>query len=56
MQPGREYRPITPQEMARTTVYAIQIDSWSGKENWDEQAEELTDWPPLPDEIKKGKM
>ena len=53
--PGVEYRPIIPQELARTTVYAIQIESWSGKENWDDQAEELPDWPALPLEIKLGK-
>ena len=52
MTPGKEFRPITEQELARTTVYAIQIDSWSGKENWDEAAEELPVWPPLPGELK----
>jgi uncharacterized protein len=50
LEPGREYRPITDQELARTTVYALQIESWSGKENWNEQAEQLPDWPPLADE------
>ncbi len=49
--PGKEYRPIIDQELARTTVYAIQIESISGKENWDELAEELPDWPPLPKEF-----
>jgi nitroimidazol reductase NimA-like FMN-containing flavoprotein (pyridoxamine 5'-phosphate oxidase superfamily) len=29
--PGRDYRPITPDELKRTSVYRIQIDSWSGK-------------------------
>jgi len=53
MDPGKEYRPITEQELARTSVYAIQIESWSGKENWEEQAEQLPDWPPLPDELLK---
>jgi len=53
MEPGKEYRPITEQELARTSVYAIQIESWSGKENWEEQAEQLPDWPPLPDELLK---
>jgi uncharacterized protein len=48
MQPGREYRPITEKELARTTVYAVQIESWSGKENWPEMADQLPDWPPLP--------
>jgi len=31
MRPGEEYRPITPEELARTAVYRIQIESWSGK-------------------------
>ncbi len=31
LQPGRDYRPITAEELARTAVYAIQIESWSGK-------------------------
>ncbi len=30
-QPGTDYRPITETEMAQTAVYAIQVDSWSGK-------------------------
>ena len=51
--PGKEFRPITEQELARTTVYALQIESWSGKENWDDQAEELPDWPPLSDLSKQ---
>ena len=54
MTPGQEYRPITDGELARTTVYALQIESWSGKENWDEAAEELPDWPPLPEKYKKA--
>jgi uncharacterized protein len=29
--PGRDYRPITSEELARTAVYRIQIDQWSGK-------------------------
>jgi nitroimidazol reductase NimA-like FMN-containing flavoprotein (pyridoxamine 5'-phosphate oxidase superfamily) len=52
--PGKEYRPITKQELARTSVYALHIESWSGKENWDEQAEELPDWPPLPTKLKNA--
>ncbi len=31
LKPGRDYRPIVAQELARTAVYRIQIDSWSGK-------------------------
>jgi hypothetical protein len=36
LQPGRDYRPITDGELARTAVYAINIDSWSGKRSWQE--------------------
>ena len=31
LKPGRDYRPITPEELARTRVYSIQIEEWSGK-------------------------
>ena len=29
--PGRDYRPITADEMKRTTVFRLDIESWSGK-------------------------
>lgn len=29
--PGEDYRPITRDEIKRTTVFAIEIESWSGK-------------------------
>jgi len=47
MQSGREYRPITARELARTAVYEFKIESWSGKKNWPEQAEQSEDWPAL---------
>ena len=31
LQPGRDYRPIQEKELARTAVYRLEIDSWSGK-------------------------
>ena len=31
LQPGRDYRRITPEELARTRVYRIEIEKWSGK-------------------------
>ena len=31
LQPGRDYRPITDEELARSAVYRIDIDEWSGK-------------------------
>ncbi len=30
MTAGKEYRPITDQELKRTSVYTIAIESWSG--------------------------
>ncbi len=47
MTPGQEFRPITDQELKRTSVYAIAIDSWSGKRNWAEKAEQSNEWPRL---------
>ncbi|MCB9454053.1 MAG: pyridoxamine 5'-phosphate oxidase family protein [Anaerolineaceae bacterium] len=32
LKPGEHYRPITDDELARTAVYRIAIDSWSGKQ------------------------
>jgi nitroimidazol reductase NimA-like FMN-containing flavoprotein (pyridoxamine 5'-phosphate oxidase superfamily) len=55
MQPAREYRPITGKELARTTVYEFKIESWSGKENWPDQADQSDDWPALgPEWLKAG--
>lgn len=31
LRPGRDYRPTTDEELARTAVYRISIDQWSGK-------------------------
>jgi uncharacterized protein len=47
MEAGKEYRPITDKELKRTTVYAIEIKSWSGKENWKDRADQSDEWPPL---------
>ncbi len=47
MTPGEEYRPITQKELKRTSVYAIQSESWSGKRNWEEGAEQGAEWKPL---------
>ncbi len=32
LHPGRDYRPVTDQELVRTAVYRIVIDAWSGKQ------------------------
>lgn len=47
MEAGKEYRPIMDEELARTSVYAIKIESWSGKKNWPERAEQSDEWPVL---------
>ncbi|NWG35057.1 MAG: pyridoxamine 5'-phosphate oxidase family protein [Chloroflexi bacterium] len=47
MQAGREYREITDKELKRTSVYAIRIEEWSGKENWKERADQSDEWTPL---------
>ncbi len=50
MTAGREYRPITEQELKRTSVYAIHIESWSGKKNWPDRADQSDEWPALSEE------
>lgn len=32
LRPGEDYRPITDDELARTSVYRIDIEQWSGKQ------------------------
>jgi hypothetical protein len=49
MTAGQEYRPITEQELKRTSVYAIAIESWSGKRNWPDRADQSTEWAALPE-------
>ncbi|RPJ21277.1 MAG: pyridoxamine 5'-phosphate oxidase family protein [Chloroflexi bacterium] len=47
MAPGKEFRAITDKELKRTSVYAIRIEEWSGKENWKERADQSNEWTPL---------
>ena len=47
MTAGKDFREITDKEWARTSVYAIQIEEWSGKENWKDRADQSDEWPPL---------
>jgi uncharacterized protein len=49
MSPGREFRQITDKELRSTSVYAIQIEEWSGKENWKDRADQSKEWIPLED-------
>ena len=50
MTAGREFREITDKELKRTSVYAIEIEEWSGKENWKDRADQSDEWPAL-DEV-----
>ena len=50
MKPGEEYRPITEKELKQTSVYAIRIESWSGKRNWEDKAEQNDEWKSLSEE------
>lgn len=47
MTAGREFREITDKELRSTSVYAIQIEAWSGKENWKERADQSDEWQAL---------
>lgn len=47
MQLGKDYRPVSDKELNRTSVYEIKIESWSGKENWKDRADQSKEWPPL---------
>jgi nitroimidazol reductase NimA-like FMN-containing flavoprotein (pyridoxamine 5'-phosphate oxidase superfamily) len=54
MRPGKEYRPILDQEMKPTAVFALEIESWSGKRNWKEKAKQSSEWTPLDLELLAG--
>jgi nitroimidazol reductase NimA-like FMN-containing flavoprotein (pyridoxamine 5'-phosphate oxidase superfamily) len=47
MKAGVEYREITDKELRATSIYVIEIESWSGKENWKDQADQSDEWTPL---------
>ena len=49
MRSGEDYRPITNNELKRTSVYGIKIKSWNGIRNWEERADQAEDneWPDL---------
>ena len=47
MNVGKEYREITDKELRSTSIYSIEIDSWSGKENWADRADQSAEWTPL---------
>jgi len=47
MRAGVEFREITDKELRATSIYTIQIEAWSGKENWEERADQSDEWTPL---------
>ena len=44
---GQEYREINDKELRATSVYAVKIEEWSGKENWEARADQSDEWQPL---------
>jgi len=45
---NEEYSPIRPEDLKMTTVYALDINSWSGKENWKARTDmDDRGWPAL---------
>lgn len=48
MKLNEEYSPIRPEDLDMTTVYALDISQWSGKENWKERTGmDDQGWPEL---------
>ncbi|MEN9562712.1 MAG: hypothetical protein RIR73_956 [Chloroflexota bacterium] len=47
MKAGQEYREINEKELRATSVYTIKIEEWTGKENWEEKADQSDEWKPL---------
>ena len=49
LRPGRDYRATTDEELARTAVYRIEVETWSGKQKEvDADFPGAFDLPPLP--------
>lgn len=53
LQIGRDTRPISGSDLARTCVYALSITHWSGKENWQPAAAQTAEWPSLMPELTR---
>jgi uncharacterized protein len=51
MTAGKEFREITDKELKRTSIYAIRIEEWSGKENWKDRADQSDEWPALDEKL-----
>lgn len=44
---GETTRPISDEDLRRTSVYRLSVQHWSGKENWAERAIQEDGWPAL---------
>lgn len=51
LRPGVECRPIPDADLKHTSVYAVSVTEWSGKENWKDRADQTSDWAPLPESV-----
>ncbi|WP_291425374.1 pyridoxamine 5'-phosphate oxidase family protein [Deinococcus sp.] len=50
---GQHTRPISAEDLKRTSVYTLNIAHWSGKENWAAQAIQEEEWPALAPELAR---
>lgn len=44
---GETTRPISDEDLSRTSVYSLAVERWSGKENWAAEAIQEDGWPAL---------
>ncbi|MEW6421173.1 MAG: pyridoxamine 5'-phosphate oxidase family protein [Deinococcota bacterium] len=52
---GADTRPISDADLARTAVYSLAIERWSGKENWPEAAAQTEAWPALTSDLARAR-
>lgn len=50
---GEQTRPILDSDLARTSVYSLAVERWSGKENWKPMTDQTADWPALTPELAR---
>lgn len=53
LQIGQQTRPILDADLARTSVYSLAVERWSGKENWQPMTDQTDDWPALTPELAR---
>jgi len=47
LQAGRDYRPARSDTLDRTMVWVLEVEAWSGKRYWKDEADQDPEWPPL---------